>query len=49
MWEHGAASRMPPELKILRDVASYRLRRLEMANLAGAGILLHLSAHVKRR
>lgn len=40
MWEHGAASRMPPELKILRDVASYRLRRLEMANLAGAGAIM---------
>jgi 4-hydroxybenzoate polyprenyltransferase len=31
---------MPPELQILRDVASYRLRRLEMANLAGAAAIM---------
>jgi 4-hydroxybenzoate polyprenyltransferase len=34
---------MAPELKILRDVASYRLRRLEMANLfAATAIMLAL-------
>lgn len=30
---------MPPELAILADVVRYRLRRLEMANLAGAAAL----------
>lgn len=38
---------MRAELQILADVASYRLRRLEMANLGGAGaiaVALHLPA-----
>ncbi|PRQ05617.1 UbiA family prenyltransferase [Enhygromyxa salina] len=37
---------MPPVLKILIDVASFRLRRLEMANIAGAlaiAVACHLS------
>lgn len=37
---------MPPTLKILFDVASFRLRRLEMANIAGAiaiAVACHLS------
>jgi 4-hydroxybenzoate polyprenyltransferase len=39
---------MPPELKILFDVAWYRLRKLEMANLFAAAIImvaLHLPAY----
>ena len=36
MCDCNRRASMIAELKILRDVASYRLRRLEMANLGGA-------------
>src|SRR5262245_873791 len=37
---------MPPALKILFDVAVFRLRRLEMANLAGA-LAVAVSCHLQ--